>query len=96
MDFIQQTGDNQLSGWAEKKLQSTSQTQTHTKKRLWSLVVVCFQSDWTSLMAQMVKRLPTMQETWVQFLGQEKSPGEGNGNLLQYSCLKNPEDGGAW
>ena len=47
-------------------------------------------------MAQMVKRLPTMQETWVQFLGQEKSPGEGNGNLLQYSCLKNPEDGGAW
>ena len=25
----------------------------------------------TSLVAQMVKRLPTMQETWVQFLGQE-------------------------
>ena len=67
-DFIQQTGDHQLSSWAEKKLQSTSQSQTHTKKRLWSLVVVCFQSDWTSLMAQMVKRLPTMQETWVQFL----------------------------
>ena len=22
--------------------------------------------------------------------------GEGNGNLLQYSCLKNPRDGGAW
>ena len=23
------------------------------------------------------------------------SPGEGNGNLLQYSCLENPMDGGA-
>ena len=26
---------------------------------------------WTSLVAQTVKRLPTMRETWVQFLGQE-------------------------
>ena len=24
------------------------------------------------------------------------SPGEGNGNPLQYSCLGNPLDGGAW
>ena len=24
------------------------------------------------------------------------SPGEGNGNPLQYSCLENPRDGGAW
>ena len=24
------------------------------------------------------------------------SPGEGNGNALQYSCLENPMDGGAW
>ena len=23
-------------------------------------------------------------------------PGEGNGNPLQYSCLENPRDGGAW
>ena len=28
--------------------------------------------------------------------GSGTSPGEGNGNLLQYSCLKNPMDGGAW
>ena len=26
--------------------------------------------------------------------GLEKSPGEGNGNPLQYSCLENPTDGG--
>ena len=25
-----------------------------------------------------------------------RSPGEGNGNTLQYSCLKNPTDGGTW
>ena len=25
-----------------------------------------------------------------------KSPGEGNGNLLYYSCLENPMDRGAW
>ena len=24
------------------------------------------------------------------------SPGEGNGNPLQYSCLENPVDGEAW
>ena len=24
------------------------------------------------------------------------SPGEGNGTPLQYSCLENPRDGGAW
>ena len=28
--------------------------------------------------------------------GLERSPGEGNGNPLQYSCLKNPMDRGAW
>ena len=28
--------------------------------------------------------------------GLGRSPGEGNGNTLQYSCLENPMDGGAW
>ena len=27
--------------------------------------------------------------------GLERSPGEGNGNPLQYSCLENPMEGGA-
>ena len=31
-----------------------------------------------------------MQETWVRFPGLRRSPGEGNGNSLQYSCLENP------
>ena len=28
--------------------------------------------------------------------GSGRSPGEGNGNPLQYSCLENPMDGEAW
>ena len=30
------------------------------------------------------------------FPGLGRSPGEGNGTPLQYSCLENPMDGGAW
>ena len=41
-----------------------------------------FQFLWASLVAQMTKSLPEMQE--------------GNGNPLQYSCLENPMDGEAW
>ena len=44
----------------------------------------------------MVKSLRAVQETRVQSLGWEDSPGEGNGNPLQYSCRENPMDGEAW
>ena len=37
----------------------------------------------------MVKKLPAMQETWVQSLGWEDPSEEGHGNPLQYSCLEN-------
>ena len=36
-----------------------------------------------SLVAQMVKNPPDMQETMVRSLGWEKTPGRGNGNPLQ-------------
>ena len=49
-------------------------------------------SQSTSLVAQMVKRLPAMRETWVRSLDQGRCPGEGNGNPLQYSCLENSMD----
>ena len=48
-----------------------------------------------SLVAQTVKNLPAVWETgfdpWVG-----RSPGEENGNPLQYSCLENPIDRGIW
>ena len=46
-----------------------------------------------------VKNPPAMQETWVDsgsIPESGRSPGEGNGYSLQYSCLENPRDGGAW
>ena len=43
-----------------------------------------------------VKNPPAMQKMQVISLGQEEPPGEGIGNLLQYSCLGNPMDRGPW
>ena len=38
--------------------------------------------------AQLVKNLPTMQETWIRSMGWEGPPGEGKGYPLQYSALE--------
>ena len=54
------------------------------------------QYSWASLVAQMVKNLPAMWETWGSIPGLGGSPGGGHGNPLQYSCLENPMDRGAW
>ena len=49
-------------------------------------------------MTQQVKNQPATQDTGnvgsIPELG--RSPGEGSGNPLQYSCLKNPIDRGTW
>ena len=56
------------------------------------VVIFCFLViiSWASLVAQLVKGdlglIP----------GLRRSPGEGNGNPLQYSCLENPMDRGTW
>ena len=49
-----------------------------------------------SPVGSVVKNLPAMQETQGSIPGSGRSPGEGNGNSLQYSCLGNPMDRGAW
>ena len=43
----------------------------------------------------MVENLQESQETQ-EIPGSGRSPGGGNGNPLQYSCLENPMDTGAW
>ena len=43
-----------------------------------------------------VKICLPIQETCVWSLSWEDSPGEGNGNPLQYSCLEDSMDRGAW
>ena len=47
------------------------------------------------LVAQMVKNLPTNAGDPGLIPGLGRSPGEGNGYPLQYSCLENPIDRGA-
>ena len=42
-----------------------------------------------SLVAQLVKNLPAVQETWIRFLGWE-DPLEKETATHSYSCLKNP------
>ena len=60
-------------------------THTHTHTRIWI----------ASLVAQMVKNPPAMQETWIKIPGSGRSPGEKNGNPFQYSCLESSMGRGA-
>ena len=60
------------------------------------LLITAFFLNGASLVAQLIKNPPAMQETWVRSLGGEDSPGEENDYPLQYSCLENPMDKGAW
>ena len=47
-------------------------------------------------MAQAVKNLPANAGEPGSIPGSGRSPGEGNGNPLQYSSLENPMDRGTW
>ena len=49
----------------------------------------------TSLVAQMVKVSAYNAGDLGSIPGLGRSPGEGNGNPLRYSCLENPMGGGA-
>ena len=50
---------------------------------------MCFPSN------SVVKRVPTSADVG-SIPGSGRSPGGGNGKQLQYSCLGNPTDRGAW
>ena len=52
--------------------------------------------SWTSLVAQMVKNLPTMQEPQVQSLGQEDPLEERMATLSSILAWRIPMDRGAW
>ena len=65
----------------------------HIKFFLWFLDTIPLVSP---TLAQTVKNLPAMQETPGSIPGLGRSPGEGSGNPLQYSCLENLMDRVAW
>ena len=54
------------------------------------------QYSWASLVAQMVKNLPTMQETWVQSLGWEDPLEEGMATHSSILAWRIPVDREAW
>ena len=78
-------------------VQGPSHTLTHhwrlPKGVLWELQPLTL-TILASVVAKTVENLPAMQETWVGFPGWEDSPGEENGNPLQYSGLENFMDRG--
>ena len=58
--------------------------------------MILISTNSTSLVAQMVKASAYNGGDPGSISGSGRSPGEGNRNPLQYSCLENPTDGGAW
>ena len=48
------------------------------------------------LVASIIKSLPVTRETQSSIPGSGRSPGEGNGNSPQYSCLENSKDRRVW
>ena len=55
-----------------------------------------YASPWAFLVAQIVKKSACNARDPGSILGSERSPGEGNDYLLQYSGLENPIDRGSW
>ena len=54
------------------------------------------QFSWASLVAQMVKNRPAMQETWVRSLGEEDLLEEGIATHSSILAWRIPMDRGAW
>ena len=65
----------------------------------WAISLSLTTETWASQVALVVKN-PSANVGDVRDMGSNpgsgRSPGEGNGNPLQYSCLENPMDRGAW
>ena len=55
-----------------------------------------FQYSWASLVAQMVRNLPVVRETWVQSLGLEDPLEEGMAIHANIPTCRIPMDRGAW
>ena len=96
-----------LGWWTELNLwykKNSDGIRDFQRKISWGSMIAIFENlknklylqDITSLVAQRLKRLPPMRVDPGSIPGSGRSPGEGNGNPLQYSCLENPMDGEAW
>ena len=62
----------------------------------YSLTMGCYNHSWASNCSSVGKESACSAEDPGLMPGSGRSPGEGNGNPLQYSCLENPTDREAW
>ena len=89
----------QGNGFSSEHLEAT-QPHWHHHFRTFNLsscqVITCAKYFRASLVAQMVKNLPVNAGDMDSVSGLGRSPGKGNGNPLQYSCLGNPTDRRVW
>ena len=72
--------------WSDRTRQWTQYSLKDLYEGIWKRVALC-------------KNLPANAQDIRDsgsIPGSGRSPGEGNGNRLQCSCLENPRDGGAW
>ena len=68
-----------------------------TSSRLtWWQIFTSYCVLWASLVAQMVKNLPAVQETWVRYLGWEDPLEEGMATHSSLLAWRSPIDKGAW
>ena len=80
---------NKGPGWPREQWEQNSE----------STLIITVSMYWASLVAQQWRthlQCRSCRRQRVRSLGWEDSPGEGNGNPLQYSCLGNPMDRGDW
>ena len=86
------------SPWRCKELDTTERLHFHLNFYTKTTYVFCRKREWLSCVWLFVT--PWIHSPW-NFPGQTTgvgslSLGEGNGTPLQYCCLENPMDGGAW
>ena len=75
---------------------SFSELEKEPSSACWSHYDVTQSPTMASLVAPMAKNLPAMQEAQGSIPGSGRSPGEGDGYPLRYSCLENSMGRGAW
>ena len=82
----EEEGDREWDGWM------TSPTQ-------WTWVWTNSGRWWRTRKLGLLQSMGCKEQTWLSdwtIIVSLDTFGEGNGNPLQYSCLENPMDGGAW
>ena len=84
-----------IQGWfnISKSINETYQINKVKKKNHITISTVRY---WDSLVAQLVKNLPALRETWVQFLGWEGPLEEGMATYSSILAWRIPLDRGAW